>query len=99
MKRPLPLWEWQTHTSDPVTSGDVTLRTEAQALVIVLPWGGFVWKRPSAVHVTHSGVTQRLPIVDPTRIVLLMLGGASLGVTLGITITRVSDWLNSQKHS
>jgi hypothetical protein len=91
MKRPLPLWEWQTHTNDPVTSGDLTLRTEAQALVMVLPWGGFVWKRPTAVHVTRSGVTQRLPIVDPTRIVLLILAGISLGVTLGVAIARVAN--------
>ena len=70
--------QWQTLSGDRVTVGDVSLTPQSQALTIRWPWGGLVWNRPVAVLVERDGQTERIPIVDVTRMAQLGLLGLSL---------------------
>lgn len=58
----------QTTSGDPQTIGDATITPQSQALIVRFPFGGFVWNRPVAVLVDRNGQTERIPIVDVTRI-------------------------------
>jgi hypothetical protein len=75
----------QTLWGDKVTVGDVTVTPQSQALTICWSKGGFVWHRPTAILVDRGDHTERVPIVDLTRIVqwgLLGLGLVFSMVTL-----------------
>lgn len=78
--------EWRTQRGAPVAVGERTLTPEAQALTVRFPYGGFVWNRPVGVIVEGNGRSQHLPIIDVTRAVLLILGGITSGVMLGIAL-------------
>jgi hypothetical protein len=60
--------QFQTNTSEKITTGNVSLALQSRALIIRLPFGGFVWNRPTAVLVEENGQTKRIPIVDATRL-------------------------------
>ncbi|MDH4137568.1 MAG: hypothetical protein OEW09_12775 [Anaerolineae bacterium] len=81
MKRPKDMFKWQTISGDKVTVGDVTVTPQSQALTIRWPNGGLVWNRPAAVLVERGEQTERIPIVDVTRIAQLGLLGLSLVFT------------------
>ena len=67
-----------TH-GDPITIGDVTVTPRSSALVIRLPFGGFVWNRPTGVTVRRGDAIEDIPIHDVTRMTqLALLGGAGL---------------------
>jgi hypothetical protein len=68
----------QTVSGEEVTVRDVTLTPQSQALTIRWPSGGFVWNRPLAVLVERDGQTERIPVVDVTRIAQLTFLGLSL---------------------
>jgi hypothetical protein len=70
--------QWQTISGEEVTIGDVTLTPQSQALTLRWPNGGFVWNRPVAVLVGRDGQTERVPVVDVTRIAQLTLLGLGL---------------------
>ena len=72
------LFQWQTISGNAVTAGDFTVRPQSQALTIHWPGGGFVWNRPGAVLVERGGSTERIPIVDVTRMAQLGLLGLGL---------------------
>jgi hypothetical protein len=72
----------------PVTVGEVTVTPRARALLVRLPWGGFVWNRPTAVMVERGGQVRRIPVVDVTRI--LQLGLLGLGVAIAVAIPSTS---------
>lgn len=80
MKRPKDTFKWQTTSGDKVTVGDVTVTPQSQALTIRWPNGGLVWNRPGAILVERGEQTERIPIVDVTRIAQLGLLGLSLEV-------------------
>ena len=80
--------KWQTVSGEEVTVGDVTLTPQSQALTIRWPNGGFVWNRPVAVLVERGGQTERIPVVDVTRIAQLTLLG--LGFVLSIAALMLS---------
>lgn len=82
--------QWQTHTGEPWTVDERTLTPESQALVVRFPYGGFVWNRPSAVLVNENGATRRLPIVDVTRLALMVMGGVTFGTSLGVFVARLA---------
>jgi hypothetical protein len=75
-------------SAGPVTVGEVTVTPRARALVVRLPWGGFVWNRPTAAMVEQAGQVRRIPVVDITRI--LQLGLLGLGVAIAVTISSRS---------
>ena len=70
---------WQTVSGEAVTVGDVTVVPQSQALT--LRWGrygGLVWNRPAAILVERGDQTERIPIVDFTRVAQLGLLGFCL---------------------
>ena len=73
---------FKTTSGDPQTIGDATITPQSQALIVRFPFGGFVWNRPVAVLVDRNGQTERIPIVDVTRIAQLSV----LGLTLAFSI-------------
>lgn len=76
--------QWQTLSGEQITLGDTRITPQTQALVVRWPHGGFVWNRPTAVIVERGGKTERIPIVDVTRIVQLALLGLSILLPLMI---------------
>jgi hypothetical protein len=72
----------QTTSSQSVTVGDVTVTPQSQALIVRLPFGVFVWNRPTAILVEQNGVTKRLPIVNVTRILQLSLLSFILAISI-----------------
>ncbi len=92
MVRLADAFQMRTTTGDPITAGGVTVRPQSQALVV--RWGehgGLVWNRPLAVLVERAGQTERIPIMDVTRLAQLSLLGASL-------LTMAIVWLLSNQH-
>ena len=75
----------QTTSADPVVVGDTRVTPQAQALVIRFPFGGFVWNRPTSVLVERDDMTQRIPIVNVTRVVQIALLGLVLAFSVIIT--------------
>ncbi len=69
---------WQSHSGTRVTVGDVAVTPQSQALILNLPFGGYVWNRPVAVRVERGGQEQVVPILN----VLLVLRLAMLGLAL-----------------
>jgi hypothetical protein len=74
----------QTTSGDPQTIGDATITPQSQALIVRFPFGGFVWNRPVAVLVDRNGQTERIPIVDATRIAQLGIFGLALAFSIMI---------------
>ena len=72
------LFQWRTVTGEAVTAGDSTVTPQSQALVVRWPGGGFVWNRPVAVLVQHGEKSERIPIVDITRMAQLWLAAVGL---------------------
>jgi len=86
--------QWQTILGEEVTIDDVTLTPQSQALTLRWPKGGFVWNRPVAVLVERDGQTERVPVVDVTRIAqltLLGLGFVFFVVALMLSVRKRSD--------
>ena len=75
----------KTSSGDKVTVGNVSVTPQSQALIIRLPFGGFVLNRPVAALVERDGQTERIPIVDPTRMIQLGLIGFSVVVSVVIS--------------
>ena len=72
----------QTTSAEPVVVRDVRVTPQSQALVIRLPFGGFVWNRPTSVLVERDDMTQRIPIVDVTSVVQIALLGLGLAISV-----------------
>ena len=88
MTRLREMVSWQTTWGDEVMVGDVTATPQSKALVIHAPFGGLVWNRPVAVLVERGERTERIPIVDVTRIV--QLGLLALSVVFTVVIFMLS---------
>lgn len=94
MSRLNDMIQWQTFSGEQVIVGDVTLTPQSQALTIRWRNGGFVWNRPVAVLVERRGQTERIPVVDVTRMAqfaLLGLGFIFSVVTIVVSIRRRRD--------
>ncbi len=72
----------ETQSGTPATFGNLTVTPESQALVLRLPFGGFVWNRPTAVLLETEGERQHIPIVDVTRIAQLALAVLVFGLVI-----------------
>ena len=79
---------WEVHAGEPVTVGRVRLVEQSRALVVRLPFGGFVWHRPVAVRVEGDGETRRVAIRDVTRVAQLALFGLGLAALVAALATR-----------
>ena len=80
----------ETESAPAVTMGDVTVTPRAQVLVVSLPFGQLVWKRPADVLVERGGRTERIRVMDTTRIVALGLASliAALAAVEVVGIAR-----------
>jgi len=72
------MFQWQTVSGDRLAVGNLSITPQSQALVLRLPFGGLVWNRPVAILVQRGEQTERIPIVDVTRVAQLGLLGLSL---------------------
>ena len=70
--------ETQTHLGSEIVIGDRVIVPQSRSVVVRGPHGGWAWNRPVAVLVRQGEETQRIPIVNVTRIAQLALFGASL---------------------
>lgn len=66
-------FQWQTMSGEPIKVGETTITPQSRVLVFRFPYGGFVWNRPTAVLVERAGQSERIAIVDRTRIALVAL--------------------------
>ncbi len=53
--------------------GTARIVVESQVLAIRLPFAGFIWNRPIAIHVTQGGENRRIRVIDFTRVIQLAL--------------------------
>jgi hypothetical protein len=73
------LFRIDTLTSPPIPVPGAQVSIRSQAIQVRFPGmhGGLIWNRPvAAVRTTADGREETLPILDITRIVLLVLAGA-----------------------
>lgn len=92
MGGPGELFRWQTVVGEPTTIGETTVTPESSVLTVCLPGGragGFVWNRPLAVTVQRAGQSERIPIVDVTRIAQLGLLLSMIALSLIMAIVSV----------
>lgn len=83
-------------SAEPIVVGDTRLTPQAQAFSVRSPWGGFVWNRPTAVLVERDDLTQRIPIIDATRVTQIVLFG--LVVTFSVIITLLAARQRRNHH-
>jgi hypothetical protein len=95
MSRLKDMFRMQTLLGDPVSVGDVTVTPQSQAIVARWPNGGWVWNRPVAVLVEREGETERIPIVDVTRIAQLGLFALSIAFSVLTLIRLIRERRNS----
>jgi hypothetical protein len=74
--------QWQIKDGQPVLVGEQKVTPQTQVLTLRFPFGGFVWNRPVAVLVEENGRSQRLPIPDVTRMILLAVAVVSTAVVI-----------------
>ena len=82
------IFQLQKRPGDIITVGDLIVTPLSQSFIIRCPYGGWVWNRPRAVVVERDGNTERIPIIDITRIVQLGLFGLSLTLFIFTIIRR-----------
>jgi hypothetical protein len=83
-------------SAEPIVVGDTRVTPQAQAFSLRFPFGGIVWNRPTAVLVERDDLTQRIPIVDVTRVVQIALFG--LVLTFSIIITMLATRQRRTHH-
>jgi hypothetical protein len=67
------IFRWKTQITEPTIINQQTIQLESQFLLIRLPFGGYVWHRPTAVLIGQPGNPTRISIKDPTRTALIVL--------------------------
>ena len=94
MARLKEMLQWRKVSGNKVSVGDVTVTPQSQALTVRWPRGGLVWNRPVAVLVERDEETERIPIVDVTRMAQLGLLGLSLVfsmIIMALSVRRRRD--------
>jgi hypothetical protein len=86
----------ETQLGEPLTVGATTITPQSQALIVRLPFLGFVWNHPIGVIVERGGQTHRRPIVDVTRYAMGALAGSTL--LFSVIITLVAARRRSISH-
>jgi hypothetical protein len=81
------------HPGTPIQVGGYTIQPIAQSISWINRHFGFVWNRPYAVKVDDGQTTHQIPIVDPTRLGLILLWG----LTGLFCITAVWKSINNRR--
>jgi hypothetical protein len=89
MARLKEMLRWRTISGDPVIIGDVTVTPQSRALTVRWRHGGLVWNRPVDILVDRDEQTERIPIVDVTRMAQLGLLGLSLVFSVVILVLSI----------
>jgi hypothetical protein len=79
---------FETCSATPIVVGDTKITPQAQSLSIRWPRGEWVWNRPVGVLVERNGQTERIPIVDVTRVAQWTLLGITVALWL-LSLTRM----------
>jgi hypothetical protein len=82
------LIERRTTSGPTVVVGNVRATPEARAVIVRLPFGGFVWNRPSAVVIERDGRVERVRIVNVTRIAQTALWACGLAAFLAYAMNK-----------
>jgi hypothetical protein len=85
----------QSASGTPITVGDVTVTPWSQSLIVRLPFGGFVWNRPSSIVIERDGHVERKAILDVSRV--LQVGIIAMGLVAAIGARAMSS--RSRKSS
>jgi hypothetical protein len=78
------LIERRTTSGPAIVVGNVRATPQARAVIVRLPFGGFVWHRPTSVVIERDGRVERKSIVDVTRIAQLTLWASAVAVFLAV---------------
>jgi hypothetical protein len=78
------LIERRTTSGPPIVVGNVRATPQARAVIVRLPFGGFVWHRPTSVVIERDGRVERKTIVDVTRIAQVSLWASAVAVVLAV---------------
>jgi hypothetical protein len=65
--------QWETQSGPSRVIGDAIITPQSQALTLHTPVYGFVWNRPVSVVVERADGVVTLPIVDVTRLALIIV--------------------------
>ena len=82
------LIERRTTSGATVVVGNVRATPEARVVTVRLPFGVFVWNRPSGVVVERDGRVERVPIVNVTRLAQMALWAGALAVLLALAMKK-----------
>jgi hypothetical protein len=80
--------QWQERTEAPIISGKSIITPVSRALVVRLPYVGFVWKYPLALTIENGDQETRVPIRDITRFIQLGLVIANFVALLAYRLSR-----------
>src|SRR5215470_2869137 len=95
MRRFSDLVHWHKASGQPVVVQGLTLTPQSQVLIVLFPWGAWVWHRPAVIQMERNGRVEQLPIIDLTR--LIQLGCVGLGVVI-ITIVSFVRFARRKEH-
>jgi hypothetical protein len=74
--------EFRTISGPTHVAGDIRVTPEARVVQVRLPFGAFVWNRPSAVVIERGGRVERRRVIDVTRLAQVALWLTVLAVGL-----------------
>lgn len=95
---------WRRQAGPAVEVGDMTIRPQSRAIGVRTPYGGFVWNRPVSVTIEQDGRVRRMPVIDLTRIVQVVLIGLAVtywqaGVRARFARRRDTEWQTKHARS
>lgn len=82
---------WRTLNAKPFEYQGVWITPQMQSLQINLPFGGFVWSRPTAVLVQSGAQRRVIPITDTTRIAQLLIVLSAILLFVHLRRTYLND--------
>ena len=82
------IFEWKQYDGTAVHVNNITVTPQSQSLTLRFPWGGFVWNRPVGIQVERDGETEHMPIIDVTRLALLLFSGVGMVTAVAARIIK-----------
>ena len=87
----------QEKSGDLFTAGEVTVTPVSRVLTVRWPSGAWVWNRPVSIEVRRGGHTERIALVDVTRLIQLsLLGLAVIFFVVGQVAARKGAYQNER---
>jgi hypothetical protein len=91
-----PFWIWRSHANITHQIGARSITPVVQSVGLRWPGGGWLWQYPLAVEVEDKidGTQRRLPIPDPTRMIVWFLCALALVTLFAAALTM---WWSRQR--